>query len=76
MPKLGHNLKYDYAVLRQTLSLTLRGPLIDTMIAGYLAEPSRRSLKLDDLCREIDLKMTSYEEVTARDKREDAFAYV
>lgn len=76
LPKVGHNLKYDYTVLACALGVKLMGPLIDTMIAAYLTEPARRSLKLDDLCREIDLKLTSYGEVTGGDKRQDAFAYV
>ncbi len=77
LAKLAHNLKYDLAVLRHGFGVDLGGPLLDTMIAAYLVEPSRRSFKLDDLCLEIlGLKLTSYKEVTAGDKREDAFAYV
>jgi DNA polymerase-1 len=76
LPKVGHNIKYDYGVLKQTLGIELAGPLIDTMIAAYLAEPARRSFKLDDLCRDFDLTLTSYDTVTAGDKREDAFSYV
>ncbi|THB70298.1 MAG: DNA polymerase I, partial [Desulfobulbaceae bacterium] len=74
--KLAHNLKYDYAVLKNCCGIELSGPLIDTMIAAYLAEPSKRSYKLDDLCLELGLTMTSYESVTRGDKREDSFAYV
>ena len=76
LPKIGHNLKYDYAVLARAFGVEMAGPLIDTMIAAYLTEPARRSLKLDDLCREIDIKMTSYAQVTGGDKRDDAFAFV
>ena len=76
LPKLGHNLKYDYAVLKHGLGLKLGGQLVDTMVAAYLAEPSRRSFKLDDLCLELGAKLTPYKKVTAGDKREDAFAYV
>jgi DNA polymerase-1 len=76
LPKLAHNMKYDYSVLKHALAIELGGPLIDTMIAAYLVEPSRRSFKLDDLCLEIGLKLTSYKEVTAGDKRDDAFVYV
>ena len=74
--KIGHNLKYDYAVLEKNLDISLAGPLADTMIAAHLAEPLRRSFKLDDLCLDQGLKMTSYADVTGGDKREDAFAYV
>ncbi len=76
LPKLAHNLKYDYSVLKHAFGVELAGPLYDTMIAAYLAEPSRRSFKLDDLCLELGLKLTSYKEVTDGDKREDGFAYV
>ena len=76
MAKIGHNLKYDYTVLKYGAGVELAGPLVDTMIAAYLSEPSRRSFKLDDLCLELGLKLTSYKDVTGGDKREDAFAYV
>jgi DNA polymerase I len=76
LPKLGHNLKYDFAVLQKNCGLRLLGPLLDTMIAAYLLDPTRRSLKLDDLCREHDLHMTPFSTVVGDDKREDAFAYV
>lgn len=76
LPKLGHNIKYDYSVIRQNLSVRLGGPLIDTMIAAYLVEPTRRSYKLDDLCLDLGLMLTSFTEVVQGDTREDAFAFV
>jgi len=77
LPKLGHNLKFDYAIIKQSGGLTLKGPLWDTMIASYLLDPGRRTFKLDDLCREIlDLQMTTFSEVTKGDKRPDSFVYV
>jgi DNA polymerase-1 len=76
LPKLGHNIKYDYAVILNTCGIRLLGPLLDTMIAAYLLDPTRRSLKLDDLCLELGLRMTSFSDVVAGDKREEAFAYV
>lgn len=74
--KLGHNLKYDYAVLWHDLGIKMAGPLADTMIAAYLLFPGRRSYKLDDLCLENNLRLTSFDEVVGGDKREDCFAYV
>ena len=74
--KIGHNLKYDYAILKKNLGVTLGAPLIDTMIAAHLAEPLRRSFKLDDLCLDLGLRLTTYQEITRGDKREEAFAYV
>jgi DNA polymerase I len=74
--KLCHNLKYDYSVILHTFGERCRGPLFDTMIAAYLLDPGRRSYKLDDLCRDIDLQLTSFKEVVGNDSREDCFAYV
>ncbi len=76
LPKLGHNIKYDYTVIRQNLGIRLGGPLIDTMIAAYLIEPTRRSYKLDDLCLDIGLMLTSFSEVVHGDTRAAAFAFV
>ena len=78
LPKLGHNLKFDYSIIRQQgEGVNLKGPLWDTMIASYLLDPGRRTFKLDDLCREIlDLKLTTFKEVTQGDKRPEAFVYV
>ena len=76
--KIGHNLKFDLAILAapQNGNLQLVGPLYDTMIGAWLLEPDRRTYKLDDLCREIDLEMTTFAEVTDNDKRGDAFCRV
>jgi DNA polymerase I len=74
--KIGHNLKFDYHVLVNH-GLTLAGPQVDTMIASYLLDPSRRTHGLDDLCEEIlQRRLTKFAEVTAKDKRADCFAYV
>lgn len=74
--KVGHNLKYDYTVLAQQWDIELAGPLLDTMIAAYLLEPTRRSYKLDDLCLEIDIEMTPFTAVVDNPKRENCFAFV
>jgi DNA polymerase-1 len=74
--KVGHNLKYDYTVLKEHSGIELKGPLADTLIAAYLTESGGRSLKLDDLCQERQLKLTPFSEVVDGDKREDSFAYV
>lgn len=76
--KIGHNLKFDLAVLAAPHNggLHLAGPLFDTMIGAWLLEPDRRSYKLDDLCLELGLKMTTFAEVTAKDPAPDAFCRV
>ncbi|MCI5223359.1 MAG: DNA polymerase I, partial [Candidatus Electrothrix sp. AR4] len=55
LAKIGHNLKYDYAILAapQNGAILLEGPLYDTMLGAWLLEPGRRSYKLDDLCQEL-----------------------
>ena len=78
LTKIGHNLKFDLSVLAAPHNggLQLAGPLYDTMIGAWLLDPDRRSYKLDDLCRDIDLRMTSFAEVTNNDKSDDAFVRV
>ncbi len=76
LAKVGHNLKFDYSIFIAH-KIRLAGPLWDTMIASYLLEPSRRTHGLDDLCREhLDLALTSFAEVTDKDKRPDSFVRV
>ncbi len=76
LPKLGHNIKYDYSVLRKSCDLTMQGPLYDSMIAAYLVQPGRRSLKLDELCLERGYELTPFSAVVEDPKRENCFAYV
>ncbi|MFN3467881.1 MAG: 5'-3' exonuclease H3TH domain-containing protein, partial [Candidatus Brocadiales bacterium] len=49
--KIGQNLKYDYAVLRN-YGIRLKGIYFDTMIASYLLSPTRRRHSLDELATE------------------------
>jgi DNA polymerase-1 len=74
--KIGHNLKYDITVLKQQWGIEVAGGLCDTLIAAYLTETGGRSFKLDDLCLERGVRLTSFDEVVAGDKREDCFAYI
>ncbi len=76
LPKLGHNIKYDFTIILQNYGIRLAGPLLDTMIAAYLIEPTKRSYKLDDLCLERDVQLTPFASVVEDDKREECFAYV
>lgn len=46
--KIGHNIKYDYLVLRRA-GIDLRGMAFDTMIASYLLNPGARGFDLDTL---------------------------
>ncbi|MCI5132462.1 MAG: DNA polymerase I, partial [Candidatus Electrothrix sp. EH2] len=78
LAKIGHNLKYDYAILAapQNSGIRLAGPLYDTMLGAWLLDPGRRSYKLDDLCQELDLRLTPFSEVVDGDKSPDAFCRV
>lgn len=46
--KIGHNIKYDYLVLKQA-GIKLTGIYFDTMIAAYLLNPGARNFDLDSL---------------------------
>ncbi|GAG94406.1 unnamed protein product, partial [marine sediment metagenome] len=48
IPKYGHNLKYDYMVLKR-YGVELAPIAFDTMIASYLLNPQTRVHKLDQL---------------------------
>lgn len=45
--KIGHNIKYDYKVLKR-LGLELEGIIFDTMLAGYLINPDH-GLRLEEM---------------------------
>ena len=51
VPKYGQNIKYDVIVL-QRQGITLQGVACDTMVAGYLLNPSRRAHNMGALARE------------------------
>ena len=78
LAKIGHNLKYDWTVLASPRNgaTILQGPLYDTMVGAWLLEPGRRSYKLDDLCRELGIEMTSFAQVTGGAKEDGAFCQV
>jgi len=40
--KVGHNLKYDMTLLKWQAGITVRGPLLDTMLAHSMKEPEMR----------------------------------
>ena len=76
LPRLAHNMKYDYGVIKR-YDLLPASPLLDSMIASYLLDPSRRTHNLNDLCLDyLQQRLTTFGEVTNKDKRPDAFAHV
>jgi DNA polymerase-1 len=76
LPKYGQNIKYDFIVL-QRHGITLRGLAFDTMVAGYLLNPSRRANNLDSLAREyLHYTPIRYEDVVGKGARQVTFDQV
>ncbi len=74
--KAGHNIKYDWQVLRAA-GVELRGVEYDSMLASFVLDPGRRSHTIDTLCLEhLGRTMRSYQEVTGRGKSQLPFAEV
>jgi DNA polymerase-1 len=75
-PKYGQNIKYDLIVLKRH-GVSLRGLAFDTMVAGYLLNPSRRANNLDALAKEyLHYTPMSYEEVAGKGARQITFDQV
>jgi DNA polymerase I len=76
VPKAGHNLKYDWLVLRRA-GVELAGVAYDSMLASFVLDPGRRSHALDELARErLSLAMRTYADLVGRGKAERPFAAV
>src|SRR5256885_7860976 len=74
VPKAGHNVKYDWLVLRRA-GVELAGVSYDSMLASFVLDPGRRSHAIDDLARDrLSLVMRTYPEVVGRGKAERPFA--
>jgi DNA polymerase-1 len=76
VPKAGHNIKYDWLVLRRA-GVELAGVSFDSMLASFVLDPGRRSHALDDLARErLSLAVGTYAELVGRGRAERPFAAV
>ena len=74
--KTGHNLKYDWLVLRRA-GVELAGVRFDTMIASFMIDPGKRSHALDALALEhFNVHLRSYQEVVGKGRAERSFAEV
>ena len=76
LPKVGHNLKYDYLLLaRNGVRAT---PLtFDTMIAEWLSDPGSRNLGLKNLAWvRLGIEMTDIEQLIGRGKNQRSMADV
>jgi DNA polymerase I len=76
LPKVGHNLKYDYLVLARS-GLKVRPLEFDTLIAEWLSNPISRNLGLKNLAWvRLDLKMTEIVELIGKGKNQCTMAEV
>ena len=74
VPKAGHNLKFDWQVLRGA-GVELRGVAYDSMLASFVLDPGRRSHAIDTLALEhLGWTMETYADVAGRGKKEVPFA--
>jgi DNA polymerase-1 len=76
VPKTGHNIKYDWLVLRRA-GIELAGVRFDTMIASFMIDPGKRSHALDALALEhFNVRLRSYQDVVGKGRAERSFAEV
>ncbi len=76
VPKAGHNIKYDWQVLRRA-GVELAGVAYDSMLASFVADPGRRSHGIDTLSLDLlGRPMQSYGDVAGKGKAEIPFAEV
>ena len=76
VPKVGQNLKFDYAVLRCS-GIELRPVAFDTMLASYLLDPEKRSHGLSALALErLGRTMRPIEDLIGKGKEQLTLAEV
>ena len=76
VPKAGHNIKYDWLVLRRA-GVELGGVRYDSMLASFVLDPGRRSHALDDLARErLSRELKTYADLAGKGRGERPFAEV
>ena len=76
VPKAGHDIKYDWLVLRRA-GVELAGVSFDSMLASFVLDPGRRSHALDELARErLSLALQTHAELVGRGRAERPFAAV
>lgn len=69
--KVGHNIKYDYKVLKCTHDITVQNIATDTMLASYVLNPGSRGHGLDALAfAEFGYEMMPYEQMVGKGKNE------
>ena len=70
VPKAGHNLKFDWQVLRGA-GVELAGVAYDSMLASFVLDPGRRSHAIDTLALEhLGRTIETYADLAGKGKRE------
>ena len=76
VPKIGHDLKHDWLVLRKA-GAELQGVVFDTMIASFMIDPGKRSHALDALALEhFNAHLRPFQEVAGKGRGERSLAEV
>jgi DNA polymerase-1 len=76
VPKAGHNVKYDWQVLRRA-GIELAGLAFDSMLASFVLDPGRRSHAIDTLCLEhFGRTLQTYADLTGKGKAQISYAEV
>ncbi len=74
--KIGHNIKYEYIVLKK-YGIELQGIYCDTMVASYVLNPSRYRHNLDDVALDrLNHRMISFKDVAGSGKKQITFDLV
>ncbi len=74
--KYGHNLKYDYLVMKRH-GITLAGMAVDSLLAHYLLESSGRNRKLDQLAlRYLNVNMIPIDQLIGKGTGRETFDQV
>lgn len=63
---IGHNLKFDLAMIQNNFDIRPKNKIIDTMILAWLSNPSKDSgIGLDELCKNLfNYKKISYKDIS------------
>ena len=68
--KLGHNIKYDYIILKNE-GIQMQGISFDTMLASYLLNPNKNNHNMTDAAMDnLGIKTISYSDVVGKDKKD------
>jgi DNA polymerase-1 len=76
VPKAGHDIKFDWQVLRSA-GVELGGVVFDSMLASFVLDPGRRSHSIDTLCLEhLGRTLQTYQDLSGKGKSQIPFAEV